>query len=62
MLNKAVDIHNDNQQYALLFKNSCFLESSLPGKVHPSTPVMYKFRPSFGTMPKVHYHATGEKV
>ncbi|KAF4074135.1 hypothetical protein AMELA_G00236110 [Ameiurus melas] len=28
----------------------------------PSTPAMYKFRPSFGTMPKVHYHATREKV
>ncbi|CAL8329186.1 unnamed protein product [Arctogadus glacialis] len=37
-------------------------ESSLPGKIHPSTPAMYKFRPSFGTMPKVHYHATGEKI
>lgn len=23
---------------------------------------MYKFRPSFGTMPKVHYHTAGEKV
>ena len=43
-------------------KTSCFPESSLPGKIHPSTPAMYKFRPSFGTMPKVHYHATGEKV
>ena len=41
---------------------SCLLESTLPGKIHPSTPAMYKFRPSFGTMPKVHYHATGEKV
>ncbi|KAG7276144.1 hypothetical protein CRUP_011820 [Coryphaenoides rupestris] len=37
-------------------------DRSLPGKVHPSTPAMYKFRPSFGTMPKVHYHATGEKI
>ncbi|KAM7391715.1 hypothetical protein PAMP_022382 [Pampus punctatissimus] len=37
-------------------------ESSLSGKTHPSTPAMYKFRPSFGTMPKVHYHATGEKI
>lgn len=40
----------------------CVLESSLSGKTHPSTPAMYKFRPSFGTMPKVHYHAAGEKV
>ncbi|XP_056148893.1 palmitoyltransferase ZDHHC8B [Lampris incognitus] len=37
-------------------------ESSLSGKTHPSTPAMYKFRPSFGTMPKVHYHAAGEKI
>ncbi|KAM7416382.1 hypothetical protein PAMA_018447 [Pampus argenteus] len=37
-------------------------ESTLSGKTHPSTPAMYKFRPSFGTMPKVHYHATGEKI
>ena len=40
----------------------CVVESSLSGKTHPSTPAMYKFRPSFGTMPKVHYHAAGEKV
>lgn len=40
-----------------------FLESSLSSNpVNPSTPAMYKYRPSFGTMPKVHYHATGEKV
>ncbi|XP_055368138.1 palmitoyltransferase ZDHHC8B isoform X2 [Betta splendens] len=37
-------------------------ESSLSGKTHPSTPAMYKFRPSFGTMPKVHYHTAGEKI
>ncbi|KAK0153883.1 putative palmitoyltransferase ZDHHC8 [Merluccius polli] len=37
-------------------------ESNLSVKVHPSTPAMYKFRPSFGTMPKVHYHTTGEKI
>ncbi|KAM9393020.1 palmitoyltransferase ZDHHC8B [Pholidichthys leucotaenia] len=37
-------------------------DSSLSGKTHPSTPAMYKFRPSFGTMPKVHYHAAGEKI
>uniref|UniRef100_A0A668A4X9 Palmitoyltransferase n=1 Tax=Myripristis murdjan TaxID=586833 RepID=A0A668A4X9_9TELE len=37
-------------------------ESSLSGKTHPSTPAMYKFRPSFGTMPKVHYHPAGEKI
>ncbi|XP_060763551.1 palmitoyltransferase ZDHHC8B isoform X2 [Neoarius graeffei] len=38
-------------------------ESSLSSKpTSPSTPAMYKFRPSFGTMPKVHYHATGEKI
>lgn len=23
---------------------------------------MYKFRPSFGTMPKVHYHTAEDKV
>lgn len=40
----------------------CVAESSLSGKTHPSTPAMYKFRPSFGTMPKVHYHTAGEKV
>lgn len=40
----------------------CVVESSLSGKTHPSTPAMYKFRPSFGTMPKVHYHTAGEKV
>lgn len=40
----------------------CIVESSLSGKTHPSTPAMYKFRPSFGTMPKVHYHTAGEKV
>ncbi|KAM4577322.1 palmitoyltransferase ZDHHC8B isoform 2-T2 [Odontesthes bonariensis] len=37
-------------------------ESSLSGKTHPSTPAMYKFRPSFGTMPKVHYHNAGERI
>uniref|UniRef100_A0A3P8VRU1 Palmitoyltransferase n=1 Tax=Cynoglossus semilaevis TaxID=244447 RepID=A0A3P8VRU1_CYNSE len=37
-------------------------ESSLSAQTHPSTPVMYKFRPSFGTMPKVHYHTAGEKI
>uniref|UniRef100_A0A672IR69 Palmitoyltransferase n=1 Tax=Salarias fasciatus TaxID=181472 RepID=A0A672IR69_SALFA len=37
-------------------------ESSLSGKNHPSTPAMYKFRPSFGTMPKVHYHTAGDKI
>uniref|UniRef100_A0A8D3BPX1 Palmitoyltransferase n=1 Tax=Scophthalmus maximus TaxID=52904 RepID=A0A8D3BPX1_SCOMX len=37
-------------------------DSSLSGKTHPSTPAMYKYRPSFGTIPKVHYHAAGEKV
>ncbi|XP_053725607.1 palmitoyltransferase ZDHHC8B [Synchiropus splendidus] len=37
-------------------------DSSLSSKVHPSTPAMYKFRPSFGTMPKVHYHAAGDKI
>ncbi|XP_077416394.1 palmitoyltransferase ZDHHC8B isoform X2 [Vanacampus margaritifer] len=37
-------------------------ESSLSGKTHPSTPAMYKFRPSFGTMPKVHYHTAGDKI
>uniref|UniRef100_A0A8C7RV71 Palmitoyltransferase n=1 Tax=Oncorhynchus mykiss TaxID=8022 RepID=A0A8C7RV71_ONCMY len=36
--------------------------SSLSGKTHPSTPAMYKYRPSFGTIPKVHYHAAGEKI
>ncbi|XP_034026982.1 probable palmitoyltransferase ZDHHC8 [Thalassophryne amazonica] len=37
-------------------------ESSLSGKTHPPTPAMYKFRPSFGTIPKVHYHTAGEKI
>ncbi|KPP61060.1 hypothetical protein Z043_120885 [Scleropages formosus] len=38
-------------------------QGSLSSKpLHPSTPAMYKYRPSFGTMPKVHYHAGGEKV
>uniref|UniRef100_A0A3B4F8T3 Palmitoyltransferase n=1 Tax=Pundamilia nyererei TaxID=303518 RepID=A0A3B4F8T3_9CICH len=37
-------------------------ETSLSGKTHPSTPAMYKFRPTFGTMPKVHYHTTEEKI
>uniref|UniRef100_A0A8C2I066 Palmitoyltransferase n=1 Tax=Cyprinus carpio TaxID=7962 RepID=A0A8C2I066_CYPCA len=38
-------------------------ESSLSSKpTNPSTPAMFKYRPSFGTMPKVHYHATGEKI
>uniref|UniRef100_A0A8C6TSD6 Palmitoyltransferase n=1 Tax=Neogobius melanostomus TaxID=47308 RepID=A0A8C6TSD6_9GOBI len=37
-------------------------ESSLSGKTHPSTPAMYKYRPSFSTMPKVHYHNSREKV
>ncbi|XP_015221417.1 palmitoyltransferase ZDHHC8B [Lepisosteus oculatus] len=30
--------------------------------LNPSTPAMYKYRPSFSTMPKVHYHPTGEKI
>uniref|UniRef100_A0A8C6TVN9 Palmitoyltransferase n=1 Tax=Neogobius melanostomus TaxID=47308 RepID=A0A8C6TVN9_9GOBI len=37
-------------------------ESSLSGKTHPSTPAMYKYRPSFSTMPKVHYHNSREKI
>ncbi|KAK6306207.1 hypothetical protein J4Q44_G00231320 [Coregonus suidteri] len=37
-------------------------DSSLSGKTHPSSPAMYKYRPSFGTIPKVHYHAAGEKI
>ncbi|XP_059192642.1 palmitoyltransferase ZDHHC8B [Centropristis striata] len=37
-------------------------DGSLSGKTHPSTPAMYKFRPSFGTIPKVHYHTAGEKI
>ncbi|MFT7808400.1 putative palmitoyltransferase ZDHHC8 [Arapaima gigas] len=38
-------------------------ESSLSSKpLHPSTPAMYKYRPSFGTIPKVHYHTGGEKI
>ncbi|XP_034155024.2 palmitoyltransferase ZDHHC8B isoform X1 [Pangasianodon hypophthalmus] len=28
----------------------------------PSTPAMYRFRPSFGTMPTVQYQAAGEKI
>lgn len=38
------------------------LENSVSRKAHPSTPAMYKFRPAFGTMPKVHYHTAEEKV
>lgn len=45
-----------------VFSFVCVAESSLSGKTHPSTPAMYKLRPSFGTMPKVHYHTAGEKV
>ncbi|CAN9513549.1 unnamed protein product [Ophioblennius macclurei] len=37
-------------------------ESSMSAKNHPSTPAMYKYRPSFGTMPKVHYHTAGDKI
>lgn len=40
----------------------CAAESSLSGRTHPSTPAMYRYRPSFGTMPKVHYHTTGVEV
>lgn len=36
--------------------------SSSSNPVNPPTPAMYKYRPSFGTMPKVHYHAAGEKI
>ncbi|KAK3539304.1 hypothetical protein QTP86_034178 [Hemibagrus guttatus] len=40
-----------------------FQKSSLSSKATtPSTPAMYKFRPSFGTIPKVHYNAAGEKI
>lgn len=46
----------------LVFFLCVLVDSSLSGKTHPSTPAMYKFRPSFGTMPKVHYHTAGEKV
>ncbi|XP_063051249.1 palmitoyltransferase ZDHHC8B isoform X2 [Engraulis encrasicolus] len=43
--------------------NQLTSKSSLSSNpVNPSTPAMYKYRPSFGTMPKVHYHATGEKI
>uniref|UniRef100_A0A8C8DKF7 Palmitoyltransferase n=1 Tax=Oryzias sinensis TaxID=183150 RepID=A0A8C8DKF7_9TELE len=38
------------------------LSSSLSGRTHPSTPAMYRYRPSFGTMPKVHYHTAEEKI
>lgn len=48
--------------WSLILFLCVFAESSLSGKTHPSTPAMYKFRPSFGTMPKVHYHTAGEKV
>lgn len=41
---------------------SPFFVCVVDGKTHPSTPAMYKFRPTFGTMPKVHYHTAGEKV
>uniref|UniRef100_A0A8B9KAD1 Palmitoyltransferase n=1 Tax=Astyanax mexicanus TaxID=7994 RepID=A0A8B9KAD1_ASTMX len=38
-------------------------ESSLSSKpTNPPTPAMYRYRPSFSTIPKVHYHAAGEKV
>uniref|UniRef100_A0A3B1JM09 protein S-acyltransferase n=1 Tax=Astyanax mexicanus TaxID=7994 RepID=A0A3B1JM09_ASTMX len=29
---------------------------------NPPTPAMYRYTPSFSTIPKVHYHAAGEKV
>ncbi|KAG9334375.1 hypothetical protein JZ751_008194 [Albula glossodonta] len=35
------------------------LSSSKP--LNPSTPAMYKYRPSFGTIPKVHYHGAEVK-
>ncbi|KAJ8285997.1 hypothetical protein GJAV_G00033320 [Gymnothorax javanicus] len=39
-------------------------ESSLSSSkgLNPSTPAMYKHRPSFGTIPKVHYHGTEVKI
>ncbi|MBN3298888.1 ZDHC8 palmitoyltransferase, partial [Amia calva] len=38
-------------------------ESSLYSKpLNPSTPAMFKYRPSFSTIPKVHYHTAGEKI
>ncbi|KAF7651838.1 hypothetical protein LDENG_00104810 [Lucifuga dentata] len=37
-------------------------ESSSSSKTHPSTPAMYKFRPAFGTMPKVHYHTAEDRI
>ncbi|KAL0979221.1 hypothetical protein UPYG_G00182320 [Umbra pygmaea] len=37
-------------------------DSSLSGKTHPSTPAMFKYRSSFGPIPKVHYQAAGEKI
>uniref|UniRef100_H3DH77 Palmitoyltransferase n=1 Tax=Tetraodon nigroviridis TaxID=99883 RepID=H3DH77_TETNG len=39
-----------------------WFENSVPRKAHPSTPAMYKFRPSFGTMPKVHYHTAEDEI
>ncbi|KAG7480935.1 hypothetical protein MATL_G00061540 [Megalops atlanticus] len=38
-------------------------ESSLSTKpLNPSTPAMYKYRPSFGTIPKVHYQGAEVKI
>ncbi|XP_060739796.1 palmitoyltransferase ZDHHC8B [Tachysurus vachellii] len=53
--------HHPQQQFQSQLTSS--EESSLSSKATtPSTPAMYKFRPSFGTMPKVHFNAAGEKI
>ncbi|XP_017306905.3 palmitoyltransferase ZDHHC8B [Ictalurus punctatus] len=55
--------HPPHPQHQVQNQQTSSEESSVSSKpTTPSTPAMYKFRPSFGTMPKVHYHATGEKV
>ncbi|XP_066510529.1 palmitoyltransferase ZDHHC8B-like [Hoplias malabaricus] len=38
-------------------------ESSVSSKpTSPATPAMFRHRPSFGTIPKLHYQTTGEKI
>ncbi|XP_053337641.1 palmitoyltransferase ZDHHC8B [Clarias gariepinus] len=55
--------HHHHPQHQLQSQLTSSEESSLSSKpTSPSTPAMYKFRPAFGTMPKVHYHAMGEKI
>ncbi|CAB1319972.1 unnamed protein product [Coregonus sp. 'balchen'] len=53
---------SDNGIHTSILRSKSKINSSLTGKTHPSTPAMYKYRPSFSTIPKVHYNAAGEKI